>query len=57
MSATPESSAATEPEFQTPSDLPFGHCGACGEPLERPFWDTYCFDCQRGDEEDLDEWD
>ena len=26
-------------------DLTFGEC-VCGEPLERPFWDRYCFACQ-----------
>jgi hypothetical protein len=24
----------------------FGECAYCGESLERPFWDTVCFDCQ-----------
>jgi hypothetical protein len=28
------------------SSVRFGECAYCGEPLERPFWDTVCFDCQ-----------
>lgn len=32
-------------------EIEFGLCALCFEPLERPFWDTYCFECQRGDDE------
>lgn len=28
------------------SNIRFGECAACFNALERPFWDTYCFDCQ-----------
>jgi hypothetical protein len=38
---------------EQPSDS-FGECAACFNALERPFWDTYCFDCQ--DSLDDDEW-
>lgn len=27
-------------------ELLFGECAGCFNGLERPFWDTYCFDCQ-----------
>ena len=48
------SDAASEPDH-----VPFGHCAACGENLERPFWDIYCFDCQDRDDEEAEdyEWD
>lgn len=48
--------ALDDPHCPIHGHVPFGHCAGCGEPLERPFWDTYCFDCQRGEEDD-DEWD
>lgn len=28
------------------SDLHFGECEGCGNGVERPFWDRYCFNCQ-----------
>ncbi len=37
------------------SDPNFGECAFCGYPVERPFWDSMCFDCQDGKDFDEDD--